>query len=96
MGENSFHVWCKNYPGEFMDLRGNKKGADVKIRKNKADLEAHWYFHIVDMDAKVFKLSTVKWPDRFVYMEDNVFTEVRGCDDDHKSSDQAKFQLHPS
>ena len=95
MGANSFHVWCEYFPGEFMDLRDDKKDADVKTRKTKADFEAHWYFHIVDMDAKIFKLSTVKWPHRFVYMLDYLWKEVRGCDDEQKSSDQAKFQLHP-
>lgn len=78
-----------------MDLRGNNDNADVKTRKKKSDLEAHWYFTIVDMETKVFKLSTVKWPDRYVYMQDDSFTEVRGCDDRHKNSEQAKFQLHP-
>ena len=87
----SFVVYCKHYPGEFMDLRSNEDDANVKTRKNNTEPECHWYFHIVDMDAKVFKLSTVKWPNRFVYMQDGVFTEVRGCDDVNKRNDQAKF-----
>lgn len=70
-GGGSFLVSCKNYPGEFMQLRKDADDADVKSTKDKEDLRCHWIFHVVDIDTRVFKLSTAKWPSRYVYMLDH-------------------------
>lgn len=93
----SFLVSCKNYPGEFMQLRNDENDGDVKSTKVKEDLRCHWYFHVVDIDTKVFKLSTAQWPSRYVYMQDNAFTEIRACSyDDVKKRDlQTQFRLIP-
>lgn len=91
----TFLVSCKYYPGEFMQLRKDKGDGDVMSTTDKNDLACHWYFHIVDMDSKIFKLSTAKWPTRYVYMQDDWATEVRGCDDVKKRNKQAQFHLEP-
>lgn len=89
----SFFVSCKYYPGEFMQLREDADDADVKSTKNDKDLQCHWFFHVVDIATKGFRLSTAKWPSRYVYMQDDIYTEIRGCDDVKRRDLQTQFRL---
>ena len=75
-----------------MCLKKDKEYGDVMYTKDKDSLECHWFFHIINMEEKVFKLRTVK-QNRYVYMQNDLYTEIRGEDKDRGK--QANFKLIP-
>lgn len=59
-----FIVTCRYYPGECMRLESNKVDSPIKSTQNSEDTQCHWLFHRAkNMGERVFRLSTVKWPD---------------------------------
>ena len=90
-----FLVTCRYYPGECMQLQSNEDDGDVMSTTDIHDRQCHWLFHIKNLEEMVFKLSTVKWSKRYVYMQDDSYTEIRAAPKDAADSEQAQFKLIP-
>lgn len=91
----AFRVSCKYFPGEFMLLESSEEESQILSTTDINDLRCQWLFHIIDMEEKVFKLCTVKWPGRYVYMQDYSSYNVNVADDVKKCGKQAMFKLMP-
>ena len=87
-------VSCRYYPGECMHLTTDDIDDAVKSTTDLHDPQCHWLFHIKDMNEKIFKLSTVKWPGRYIYMKDDKHSKLATANADVKDhGDQAHFKL---
>ncbi len=93
--DGTFLITCDTYPGELMMLNDNSQAGDVMSGTDKTDKRGHWIFHTVNIDTRVFKLRTNNWEKQFVYMQNDMYTEIRGTSDVESCGDQAKFRLSP-
>ena len=82
--EGAFLLSAIEYPYQYMQLNEDEEDGDVMKSKNSSITQCHWYFHVHDVDSKVFKLRTVKWS-RYVYMQDDWATDRGGPTSVHES-----------
>ena len=92
--ERGFLITCRSFPGECMQLLGDEDSGRgyVKTTTDIYDPQCQWLFHIKNMEEKIFKLSTAKWPDRYVYFDG---THIRMTDNMKDKGDDAHFKLRP-
>lgn len=84
---------AKNFlTSTYMQLKSDKAKGDIRAMPNVNDSKCHWLFQIVDMHNKVFKLSTVEWPDRYIY-KDKDESYITAVDDVEKAGGGVKFRL---
>lgn len=90
----AFLVSSQQYPDNFMRLESDEDNGDVTSTTDLNDIKCHWYFHVKDMQNKVFKLCTEKWPQRYIYFKDGD-NYVMAAPFDRMDKKKAQFMLIP-
>ena len=84
---DTYFIGSEQWPDCYMYMEDNDKG-NVSGFKGDPGLQGHWTvtdIGTVTIDGKTvetYVLATVKWPNWFIYMEDNKEGNIRGWNGD--------------